>query len=475
MLSICHIGALLAATGGLSSAFVTSRVRSPAVEFVFNRAECLAGYAGDTNDLGLFGRLSIDTSKVKCQGLGVTIEGSSDGPGVISTTNASRFAQEMDKGQGWTLETWVILSNFSDCSSCTPRDMASIKTTTEKGNKCSKASRLRLLQRHPEMSLTMEQGQGDDSCHDSSTASAVDLGRPVHVVFTSERSDMNTAFNTYMATRWYVDGIGVGAVDHVEHSSWGTHEGAYLQMLSNTGASTFDEDYGSSGGSILLFAMYNRTLDESEVFQNFQAGLGNTTPVAEDITVVINEDGATDDEYPVVASEDLPMIVLSVTDMDQEVGFPGFDEAREPVPPYVYIDSLPNRGTLYDLNGTAISAVPHQIVYHTNYSVRYRPDKDGFSGLDRRFTWFNYSAVDGVTGHLSAVSGRVDIYVLPRNDPPLPVDMSITVLAGEANTILLDGVDVDSSDGDFIAGAVVQDLPTHGVLYQVCIFSLNPK
>ena len=472
MSSIWQIGALFAAASGLSSA---ARVPNPTVEYLFNRAECLEGYARDSNQLELFGRLAIDHSKVKCMGVGVeAIKGGADGPGVISLRNSSRFAREMDKGQGWSLETWMILGDFSDCSSCTLRDMASIRTMTEEENKCSKTSRLVLLQRHPEMTLLMRQGQGDDSCHDSSTLSAVDLGLPVHVVFTSERSDFDTSFDTYMTTRWYINGMGIGSIDHVEHVSWNRHEDSYLTMLTNT-TSMFDEDYASSGGSILLFALYNRTLGEGEVLQNFEAGLGNIAPVAEDVSVFINEDGATDQEYPVVAPEDLPTIVLLVTDMDEEVGFPGFNGAREPVPPEVFIDSLPNRGTLYDLNGTAISAVPHQLLHETNFSVRYRPDKDGFSGPNRSYTSFTYSAIDGITGLSSAVSGRVDIYVLPRNDPPLPVSMSTMVLAGEANTILLDGVDVDSLDGDFIAGAVVQDLPTHGVLYQVCIFSVESE
>lgn len=186
------------------------------MECVYIPAECLTGYARDTNDLELFGRLSIDTSKVKCQGLGIeAIEGSSDGLGVISTTISSRFGQEMVKGQGWTLETWMTLGNFYDCPLGIFRDMASIRITTEKEKECSKGSRLLLLQRHPEMILMMQQGQGDGSCHDSSSVSLVFLGLPVHVVFTSERSDFDTAFNEYMTTRWYINGIGVGAMEYV--------------------------------------------------------------------------------------------------------------------------------------------------------------------------------------------------------------------------------------------------------------------
>lgn len=35
------------------------------MEYVFNRAECLSGYARVSNDLELFGRVSIDTKQLE--------------------------------------------------------------------------------------------------------------------------------------------------------------------------------------------------------------------------------------------------------------------------------------------------------------------------------------------------------------------------------------------------------------------------
>lgn len=73
--------------------------------------------------------------------------------------------------------------------------------------------------------------------------------------------------------------------------------------------------------------------------------------------------------------------------------------------------------------------------------------------------------VDGVTGDWSAVAGCVNIYVLQKSDPLGPVDMSPTILAKEPHSIFFYDVDTNSSDGDCIAGAIVQDLSTNGVLY----------
>ena len=178
--------------------------------------------------------------------------------------------------------------------------------------------------------------------------------------------------------------LGVGDIDgHLLGTSWVPSEDLSLQLLSNAAATT---DFASPAGRILLFAMYNRTLKESEVLQNFAAGLANTPPVADDITVIMNEDGATQDEYenpavymndPMIPAVDKPIIVLSVTDMDQQFGFPGFDPSTKPALPRVFIDSLSCRGTLFDFNGTDMVHAPHPVPCDGcdgDYSVRYRPE-----------------------------------------------------------------------------------------------------
>ncbi|CAM9852427.1 unnamed protein product, partial [Sphacelaria rigidula] len=99
--------------------------------------------------------------------------------------------------------------------------------------------------------------------------------------------------------------------------------------------------------------------------------------------------------------------------------------------------------------------------------VRYRPVKDEFSAPNVTYTSFAYSAVDAVTGTPSVIPGIVTVYVLAKNDPPVPTNTSETVITGRENVLVLVGTDVDSSGGDVIEGAQIIDLPVHGVLYQV--------
>ena len=477
MPSFRQVGTLL---GAIASRFFTAtgtRVAAPAVEFKFDRTECLAGYASDSNGLELLGHLSISTSTVECRGLGVEAKPMNDGDRrIISTSNTSRFAEGMEKGLGWTLEAWFVFSNFSDCPTCKFRHLASIGLTeAQLDTEYYLTSKMLLLQQNLGLTLVMQQkDEGDSECESSSaTLLAVEWGLPVHVVFTGG-VDQEVS-----STRWYVNGIqlGVGDIDgHLLGTSWDPSEDLSLQLLSNAAATP---DFASPAGSILLFVMYNRTLKESEVLQNFDAGLANTPPVADDITVIMNEDGAPQDEYenpavymndPMIPAVDLPIIVLSVTDMDQQFGFPGFGPSTKPALPRVFIDSLPSRGTLFDFNGTDIIHAPHQVPCDGcdgDYSVRYRPEKDGFSGLNRTYTYFTYNAVDGVTGDQSVVAGLVEIYVLPKNDPPVPVNISATIPAGEVCTLFLAGLDADSSEGDSIVGAFLHQSPVYGSLFQV--------
>ena len=329
----------------------------------------------------------------------------------------------------------------------------------------------------------MQRGYGDGKCENSSaTLLALEWGLPVHVIFTSgDGQEVNSATGNNATTHWYMNEIQLDVDDPVdwhmrEDTRWDSLEGLFIQMLSNTAATT---NFASPAGSLLLSAMYNRTPNKSEVLQDSDAGLANTPPVAEDITVIVNEDGATQDEYenpavylnnPMIPALDLPIIVLSVTDMDQQFGFPGFDASAEPALPRIFIDSLPSRGTLFDFNGTAIIHATHQAPCDGcggNHSVRYRPEKDSFSGRNRTYTSFTYNTVGSVTVDQSVVAGLVEIYVLPKNDPPGPVNMSATILAGEVCTFFLAGPDADSPEDDSIVGAFIHQSPAYGSRLQV--------
>lgn len=460
---------------------ISGRVANSSFEYIFRRTECLQGYARDSNDAGLFGDLKINTSSVTCRGLGVEAKSNiRDNQRIISALDASRFVDEIDQEGGWTFEMWAIFHNFSECPLCGNRHMASIGSTNEElvGEECSATSNLIFLQHNNlGQSAVMRERSAypDERCNAMQSISpVVDWGFPVHAVFTSASLDLGTM----RTTCWYINGLYGGCevtADQVLRWEGGSF---YLQVMNDAVAvrSLNSTLYAAPEGTSFLIAMYNRTLTENEVTQNFDAGLENSPPVAEDLVVTINEDGEIGDHYdtpalylrnPMVLALNLSTIHLLATDVDQQEGFPGFDPADQAILPDVYIESLPSKGTLYNIYGEAIEEVPYFVDFdYGGFPVRYRPAKDESSGPTDAYTSFKYNAVDGVTGEISVIPGIVDIYVLPKNDPPVPKNTSWTIQTGET-LVFFDGADVDGEDGDSILGFVVEELPTQGMLYQV--------
>ena len=473
--------------GALLLSGTSGRVPDTSFEYVFRRTECLKGYARDSNEESLFGDLRINSSAVTCKGLGVEAKPNFHvRDRVLSVSNSSRFVKEIDNGGGWTFEMWAIFQNFSDCPGCRNRHLASIGTINEDliQGECSTTSNILLLQTDLGQSVAMQDSTvlADKTCNTMEARAVMDLGVPVHVIFTSATSGFrrtsSTSDDSIRTTCWYVNGVNTDCeVAPNKASQW--QDGFYLQMLNDPVAvRSPNSSYAASAGSIFLVAMYNRSLSDREVMQNFNAGLENSPPVAEDIVITINEDGEIGDHYddpalyvqdPMVPALNLSVVRLRVTDIDQQEGFPGFDEGDNLVLHEVYIASLPSRGTLYDFNGQPIEEVPHFVVtLDGEYPVRYRPRKDESSGSKDAYTSFTYTAVDAVSGEKSVVPGIVDIHVLPKNDPPVPRSTSTTISTGET-LLFLGGTDVDTADGDAIVGFLVVEPPSHGVLHQVSL------
>lgn len=473
------IGIVVAAV--VAAAGSSQRLAGSLFEYTFRKTECLSGYAKDSDTgAAVFGDLNIDTSAVTCKGLGVEAKpGASVSRPIISSLDSSRFVEGIGSGRdGWSFETWVKFANFSDCPSCQRRHIAHIGANdTFVGDACLTNANLFFLQQNSEKSVAMEGENVDDSCFNIPAESVIDWGVPVHIVFTSTTcvfGRSSTTDDSFLTTRWFFNGLLV-RVDYQKNVAQQWQDGFYLQMLNDARIDgTMTASYASPGGTAFLVAMYNWPLNDSEVMQNFNAGLENSAPVAEDIKVTINEDGEIGGYYDTpgfhqqnhtVSVFSLPIIYLQVTDVDQQEGFPGFDTEEERLLPDVFINSLP-RGTLFDVDAQMITKVPHYVTYNDGYPVRYRPEKDESSGPSDIYSSFTYAASDGVTGEISVVDGVVDIHVLPKNDPPMSNNVTAVVSAGETY-IFLDGTDVDSPSGDVIQGALVSRLPTRGVLYQV--------
>lgn len=475
---------LAAASCVASSGTSAERVADSTFEYTFAREECLGGYATDTHESAVFGNLNINTSAVTCKGLGVEAKpGIRGDQRIVSTLNSSRFAAEFGTADaGWTFETWATFQNFSDCPSCVLRHMLSIGSIDEGmvGMGWTDTSSLLFLQENVEQSVAIRTTAGMATQHPAVPAGyVIEWGLPVHMVFTSTTWGTDTSSMSgldFAVAKWYINGELVKVTD-IEGATVTWQGDFYLQLLNDAVAVRSDPaENAAPSGSVFLVAMYNRPLNGSEVTQNYDAGLAHSPPVAEDFSVTIWEDGEIGDHYdnpglyaqdPMVPASNLSTISLLVVDMDQTEGFPGSVEGAENLVAAVFIDGLPSRGTLFDNDGQEITVIPHQVALDGGYYVRYRPEKDEYSGPSDRYTSFAYTAMDSVTGEPSVVPGVVDIYVLPKNDPPVPNEVSATVTTSGEHTIFLNGTDVDSSSGDTIEGAVIVALPTYGVLYQV--------
>jgi hypothetical protein len=87
-------------------------------------------------------------------------------------------------------------------------------------------------------------------------------------------------------------------------------------------------------GELIFFAIYNRTLSQSEVKQNFLAGLPNSLPVVISETIVVNEDGqqylfdAVNGQifYPdsILPLSAVSVIQLRIEDIDDKFYHPNF-------------------------------------------------------------------------------------------------------------------------------------------------------
>lgn len=486
-----RIIALAAATASMLPPEVgAGRALDSAVEYRFDRADCLSGHATDTSSgKSLFGSLNINTSAVTCKGLGVEAKsGILHDQRIASSSNASLFVDEMSRSDGFTFEVWASFENFpTSCESCSARHMVSIGSTDAAlvPSFCADASNLFFYQtRDHSVGISLRQ---EPKCISIIADHVIALNSVVHVILTVEPlvtdlgSDSTTSdfsFDDYSTFRWHFDGVLVTTKD-VKMASltspWS--DDFYLQMLNDAVAVRHEPTiYAPPSGTLFLLAMYVRALNSTEVAQNYEAGLENSPPVAEDIAAIINEEGEIGDNYdnpayymqdPTVPTLNLSSISLVVVDLDAQEGFPGFDAEMQSVPNKVTIERLPSRGQLFEFSGKAISSVPHDVMYDDGYHVRFRPVKDEFSGSNDVYTSFTYSVIDAVTGEECVTPGVVSMYVLAKNDPPLPTNKSEMITTGRDNTIYLCGTDVDSSEGDAIQGSMIIEPPTHGLLFQV--------
>lgn len=232
-------------------------------------------------------------------------------------------------------------------------------------------------------------------------------------------------------------------------------------------------------GRFYSFAMWNKTLSQSEINTLYNAYIPNSIPYIQGGAI-----------QRVVAGERVMTgIRLNCTDFDIEMNatwpvyelrpntpYDGFQVAAKPTSlsplPLVFkITSYPTKGMLYLKNGIGAfdeidqSWIPFDIqaiaepngvwVYYQSIPYDYGVEFDSFS----------YQVSDQISPINATAMVVIDVAFV--DNPPLPIDQHLNAYSEIPLEIDLGGTDPDVSDGLHRGSVYINYLPTIGTLYQV--------
>ena len=242
-------------------------------------------------------------------------------------------------------------------------------------------------------------------------------------------------------------------------------------------------------GSLHLWALYNRSLTLAEVRQNYAARVPNSRPVVLPAIHVVQENGEVGTHFDTpefylspLPVDELVVLTLEVLDGDHDPASPNYNASTlATTMPLLYLATLPANGTLYYLNGTAITgSLPVSLdVTVANDStssafvahMRYRPGWKEVS-WPAVYTTFSFYALDGATG-LASDTATVSVQVRTVHDIPKAgildeagnvTFLSLEAMAGRLTAATLMGT---ASEGFSIITAQIASLPAHGHLYRL--------
>ncbi|KAM3568056.1 hypothetical protein VYU27_009811, partial [Nannochloropsis oceanica] len=363
-LSVLVLGLLLSISSITShDAESTYRVSGEIILFVFDRDACLsgnipdalAGPAGveDEDEGPLLGSLAVQGLFCRPTGNGIT--NNATGPRFIervsSTETAERWGGLFSSTRTLTVETWLrydaLTANDTSTYVIFSIDFPSTSTVA------------------PDLGLIMQSGTlrvVTGSTASTSVAGPSVKGIPagnLHVVYTCEPDPFSEMGSHYCML--YVNGqpVNDGAID------------VRITINAQSRLFFFSEPEGMAlrtshpfRGNIYLWALYSRVLSPAEVTQNYNARVPNSRPIALAATHIVQENGEVGTHYdtpeyylaPVPVSE-LVILTLEVLDGDHDTSSPNYNSSIQVMTmPLFYLATLPTRGTLYYLNGTAITA-----------------------------------------------------------------------------------------------------------------------
>lgn len=460
------------------------------VLFTFQRSQCLAGSIRDSSGggggggPGLLGPLLVAAPDESClptgdgvRGFAGSLEGDAAGGGQLaSNATVGHWSALVQQSQAFSLELWLrpptvlpAQGTFLVASMDYPgsADSAPASGKPELGAVVEDGKLLRVFM-----------GDGQSFCsleYDLANAPAESM---LHAVTRCEVFDPSATSSGFVCVLYVNGQVASDVIGGCQLALPGTSR---LFLYSVPSGMRMTASHVPWAGNVHVLALYDRALSSAEIKDRYNARVPNNRPVAADATLSVQKNGVVGSHYatpeyyvvPVPALE-LPTLPLRALDADEDPGSPNYNGSA-PLH-WIVLASLPSKGALYFLNGTAISATPMPVpriaplpgddyTSPTAY-VRYCPLWNETSAPET-YTSFTFMAVDGVTG-LASDPATVSVVVTPTHSIPAAANITVRTLAGVPIVVGLNG---SAYDGAAIVNASITALPATGSLYQVHPFN----
>jgi hypothetical protein len=223
-------------------------------------------------------------------------------------------------------------------------------------------------------------------------------------------------------------------------------------------------------GRLYRFSIYDSVLDASKVQPLLVKGLPRSRPYAVAKTITVHEDAeiiprshntAWYESPRKFETGDIPEIELTLGSVDVEVNTLLRDlNVTQDLPRrlFFYITKLPDRGALYQVDGTSIlSDASNSVISVVEDSVVFLPVHNEHSDLPgSSYASFRYCVTDHeIFAPMQCESETISIAVDPVNDPPSATSYPEVILVqegiseNERQIIELSGLDIDNGDSIF--------------------------
>ena len=190
-------------------------------------------------------------------------------------------------------------------------------------------------------------------------------------------------------------------------------------------------DHHGWAGRVHMLALYPKQLSQGEVVANFDAGLANSVPTAQDYRWSVPEDSCTR----------LPDLTLHASDWDSDApsSWDGIVQRSQPLDVLIASPSLSGSGALYTDSACTVAGTPADYP-----DVYFQPAADAFTQDPTNgaaYASLVWRASDGIG---ESADATLEIVVSAVNDKPVPSSSAHEAYMGVRLWITLAGSDVDS-------------------------------